>query len=37
MVESRSATVGRRLEGQVVILTGAAGAIGRVYARRLAR
>ncbi len=36
MVESRSPAVGRRLEGLIVILTGAAGAIGRVYARRLA-
>ena len=36
MVEGRRATADRRLEGRVVILTGAAGAIGRVYARRLA-
>jgi len=36
VVESRSPAVGRRLEGLIVILTGAAGAIGRVYARRLA-
>jgi len=39
MPETRDGAAGeaRRLEGQVVILTGAANGIGRVYARRLAR
>jgi 3-oxoacyl-[acyl-carrier protein] reductase len=36
-VETTGSEHARRLEGQVVILTGAAAGIGRVYARRLAR